>query len=200
MMPDLELGEDTSQESNYPIQEDTAFTPDEIEAIKAYKDGLSRKLSKNRSILNGLETSFWGITSYSLARFLIFTSGTGGIALAIASILLINQITNREVFDGININRKDGQWSADNMGKLIKFGFSTLVTAFVIWSALGSFLNIVNSSKQTYDQLQDLTFPVKSLLQAANLHRGHAILTNLATIPGYQWVYYVDVPSNPLNE
>lgn len=131
-MSEFELGEDTSQESNYPIQEDTAFTPDEIEAIKAYKDNLNRKLSKNRSILKGLETSFWGITSYSLARFLIITSGTQGIALAIASIMLINQITNREVFDEININRKDGQWSADNMGKLIKFGFSTLVTALIV--------------------------------------------------------------------
>ncbi len=31
-----------------------------------------------------------------------------------------------------------------------------------------------------------LTFPVKSLLQAANPHRGRVILTNLATVPGYQ--------------
>ncbi|MEH2107601.1 hypothetical protein, partial [Nostoc sp.] len=34
--------------------------------------------------------------------------------------------------------------------------------------------------------LRVLTFPVKSLLQAANLHKGHAILTSLATVPGYQ--------------
>jgi hypothetical protein len=163
-MPDLELGH-TAEESNYPIDEDTEFTLDEIEAIKAYKDNLSQKLLKNRSVLKGLETSFWGITSYSLARFLIFTSGTQGIGLAIASILVINQITNRELFDGININRKDGQWEADNMGKLIKFGFSTLVTAFLIWSALGSFLNIVESSKQTYDQLQDTVMAFNKLPQ-----------------------------------
>ncbi|GAX45722.1 hypothetical protein NIES4075_67430 [Tolypothrix sp. NIES-4075] len=182
MMPKFELGEDTSQESNYPIQEDTAFTPDEIEAIKAYKDNLNRKLSKNRSILKGLETSFWGITSYSLARFLIITSGTQGIGLAIASILLINQITNREVFDEININRKDGQWSADNMGKLIKFGFSTLVTAFVIWSALGNFLNIVNSSKQTYNQLQDTVTAFNKL--PSDKQNGFIIVGGLLALAG----------------
>jgi ABC-type multidrug transport system fused ATPase/permease subunit len=181
-MSDLELGEDTSQESNYPIEEDTAFTPDEISAIKAYKDNLNRKLSKNRSILKGLETSFWGITSYSLARFLILTSGTQGIALAVASILLINQITNREVFDGININRKDGQWSADNMGKLIKFGFSTLVTAFVMWSALGNFLNIVNSSKQTYNQLQDTVTAFNKL--PSDKQNGFIVVGGLLVLAG----------------
>ena len=31
-----------------------------------------------------------------------------------------------------------------------------------------------------------LTFPVKYLLQAANPHRGRAILTSRATVPGYQ--------------
>jgi hypothetical protein len=152
-MPDFELEE--KQDSNYPLETDTPFTPDEIESIKAYKDNLTRKLNKNRSVLKGLEMSFWGITSYSLARFLIVTSGTGGIALAVASILLINQITNRELLDSININRKEGQWEAEGMGRLVKFGFSTLVTAFLMWSALGSFFNVVNSSKQTYSQLQE---------------------------------------------
>ncbi len=46
----------------------------------------------------------------------------------------------------------------------------------------------------------NLTFPVKSLLQAANPHKNRAILTNPSTVPEYQWVYYVDVLSNPLNE
>ncbi|WP_414572342.1 hypothetical protein [Nostoc sp. CCY 9925] len=31
-----------------------------------------------------------------------------------------------------------------------------------------------------------LTFPVKSLLQAANPHKGRAILTNPSTVPEYQ--------------
>ncbi|MEH2406177.1 hypothetical protein [Nostoc sp.] len=42
-----------------------------------------------------------------------------------------------------------------------------------------------------------LTFRVKSVLQAANLlyetlreHRGRVILTYLATVPGYQLVFY----------
>lgn len=154
-MRNFDLGDGAeNNEQNYPTQEDNAFTPDEQEAIKQYKENLTRKLTKNRSVLKGLETSFWGITSYSLARFLILTSGTQGVGLAIAASFLINQITNRELIEGININRRDGQWEADNMGKLIKFTFSTLVSAFVIWSALGNFLNIANTSKQTYDQLQ----------------------------------------------
>ena len=41
--------------------------------------------------------------------------------------------------------------------------------------------------------IENLTFPVKSLLQAANLHRGRVILTNLATVPGYQLVFCFDV-------
>jgi hypothetical protein len=41
------------------------------------------------------------------------------------------------------------------MGKLVKFGFSTLVSAFVIWSALGNFIQVVETSKHTYNRLQD---------------------------------------------
>ena len=42
-------------------------------------------------------------------------------------------------------------------------------------------------------RIGDLTFPVKSLLQAASPHRGRVILTNLATVPGYQLVFCFDV-------
>lgn len=156
MLPSFEDNDNNTQtDSNYPIEQDTAFTPDEIESIKAYKEQLTNKLNKNRAVLKGLEVSFWGITSYSLARFLVLTSGSQGVGLAVAACLLINQITNRDCFDAFNINRKDSQWEVDGMGKLIKFGFSTVVSAFVIWSALSNFLQVADSSKQTYYQLQN---------------------------------------------
>jgi hypothetical protein len=155
MLQDFEEIEDADKTSNYKSETDTSFTPDEQESIFAYKDKLNRKLNKNRSVLKGLEITCFGITSYSLARFLILTSGTGGIALAISSILIINQITNREIIEEL-INRKQ-EGNSDIMGRLIKFGLSTIVTAFLIWSALGQFLSTVNSSKDTYEQLQTAT-------------------------------------------
>jgi hypothetical protein len=153
-MTDFELGESSSQESHYPSEEDTAFTPGEQEAIRIYKENLTRKLNKNQSILKGLEMSFWGITSYSLARFLILTVGVEGIPLAISSILIINQITNREAIEDL-INRKEG--SSDIMGRIIKFAFSTVITAFLLWGSVGQFLSIIHSSKETYKQLQSVT-------------------------------------------
>ncbi|MBD2536815.1 hypothetical protein H6G97_49335 [Nostoc flagelliforme FACHB-838] len=41
--------------------------------------------------------------------------------------------------------------------------------------------------------MSNLTFPVKSLLQATNPHKDRVILTNLATVPGYQLVFCFDV-------
>ncbi len=145
--------EDTETTSNYPTVEDTKFTPDEQEAIHNYKDNLNKKLNKNRSVLKGLETALWGITSYSLSRWLILTSGTQGISLAIAASFLINNIVNRDCLDSFRFDRKEGQNEIEGMGKLVKFGFSTLVTAFVIWSAVGDFLHVVNNSEDTYDRL-----------------------------------------------
>jgi serine/threonine protein kinase len=49
---------------------------------------------------------------------------------------------------------------------------------------------------QQLGRILDLTFPVKCLLQAASPHRGRVILTNLATVPEYQWVFYFDVLSS----
>ncbi|MEB3220148.1 MAG: hypothetical protein VKN72_28485 [Nostocales cyanobacterium 94392] len=152
MLQEFEV-EETENQSNYPTIEDTAFTNDEQEAIKNYKDNLSKKLDKNRSVLKGLETALWGITSYSLSRWLILTSGTQGIGMAIASAFLINNIVNRDCLDSFRFDRKDGQNDIEGMGKLIKFGLSTLVTAFVIWSAVGDFLHVVNTSEDTYDRL-----------------------------------------------
>lgn len=145
--------ENTDEISNYPSDVDSSFTPDEQEAIKKYKDDLNKKLNKNRSVLKGLETALWSITSYSLSRWLILTSGTQGISLAIAASFLINNIVNRDCLDSFRFDRKEGQNDIEGMGKLIKFGISTLVTAFVIWSALGDFLHVVNSSENTYNQL-----------------------------------------------
>lgn len=48
--------------------------------------------------------------------------------------------------------------------------------------------------------VQKLTFPVKSVLQAANLHRGRVILTNLATGLGYRWGFYFDVRGSHQDE
>lgn len=149
----LDFQDSETKNGDYPKVEDTEFTPDEQEAIKKYKDNLSKKLDKNRSVLKGLETTLWGITSYSLSRWLILTSGTQGISLAIASAFLINNIVNRDCLDSFKFDRKEGQNDIEGMGKLIKFGFTTLVTAFVIWSAVGDFINVVSSSEDTYERL-----------------------------------------------
>ncbi len=152
IMSEFELEENSVQESNYPTEEDTAFTADEQQAIRDFIKNINRERDKNRSVLKGLEMSFWGITSYSLARFLVITSGTQGIALAFVIILTINQITNREAIEELFSNKSEG--SQDNMGRFIKFGFSSVVTAFLIWGALGNFLNIVRTSGDTYNELQ----------------------------------------------
>jgi ABC-type multidrug transport system fused ATPase/permease subunit len=156
-LPGRESSRQTSDEenqANYPRSEDSSFTPDEIEIISEFKANHQKKINKNHSILKGLEVSFWGITSYSLARFLILTSGTQGLTLAIASTFLINQITNRDCLDNFRVNKKDDQWEIDGMGRLIKFGLSTIVSVIVFWGAIGDFIQMVNSSKQTYNTLQ----------------------------------------------
>jgi hypothetical protein len=156
-LPGRESSRQTSDEenqANYPRSEDSSFTPDEIEIISEFKANHQKKINKNHSILKGLEVSFWGITSYSLARFLILTSGTQGLTLAIASTFLINQITNRDCLDNFRVDKKDDQWEIDGMGRLIKFGLSTIVSVIVLWGAIGDFIQMVNSSKQTYNTLQ----------------------------------------------
>jgi hypothetical protein len=114
---------------------------------------LLRKLNKNQSIVKGLEIGFWGITSYSISRFLVLTSGSQGIGLAIVLSFLINNITNRDCLDSFSLDRQEGEWNINGMGKIIKFGFSTLITSFIIWNATGDLLSMANSSRATYEAL-----------------------------------------------
>lgn len=153
MLQELESVNEENK-ANYPVSKDSSFTPDEIEIISEFKANHQNKINKNRSILKGLEVSFWGITSYSLARFLILTSGTQGLALAVASTFFINQITNRDCLDNFRVDRKDDQWEIDGMGRLIKFALSTIVSVIVLWGAIGDFVQMVHSSQQTYNTLQ----------------------------------------------
>lgn len=152
-MTDFDFTEDTTQQSKYPTSEDDSFTPDEQEAITRYENNLQRKLRKNESVLRGLEMSFWGITSYSIARFLILTSGINGMGLALATILIINQITNREAIEQL-INRSNDENKSETMGKFIKFGFSVAVTVFLMIGSIGKFYYIVRTSGETYEEIR----------------------------------------------
>jgi hypothetical protein len=154
MLANFESIGESEKQNKYPISEDSAFTPDEIEIIEDFKASYKKKIQKNYSILKGLEVGFWGISSYSLARFLILTSGSQGLTLAIATTFFINQITNRECLDAFKLNRKDSEWEAQGMNSLIKFGLSTIVSGIVLWSAVGDFIQMLNQSKSTYNTLQ----------------------------------------------
>jgi hypothetical protein len=56
--------------------------------------------------------------------------------------------------DSLNIDYQEG-FKTSGMGKLIKFGLSTLVSAIVIFSAVGDLLNLKNSSEQTFRNLEN---------------------------------------------
>lgn len=150
-MFDFDSTEENS--SNYPTEPDTAYTPDEQEAIKKYKDNLTKKIDKNRSILKGFEAAFWATTSYSLARFLILTAGSGALTFAAASVFVINNIVNRDLLDGFRFDRKEGENQIEGMGKLIRFALSTAGTAFILWSSIGDFYHVYHSSHETYDNI-----------------------------------------------
>lgn len=140
--------------SNYPVVEDTKYTLDEIESIKKFKAERLKKDSKNESVLKALETAGWGITSYSLARFLILTVGLNGVTLAVALTFFINNIANRDLLDNINLNFNEG-FHFTGMDKMVRFLGSVIISGFVCWSAIGDLYNFERESKQTYNNIQN---------------------------------------------
>ena len=149
----IDFDSEEKEQSNYPTEEDTAFTNDEQEAIKEYKANLTKRINKQLSILKGFESAFWGITSYSFARFLILVSGSSALVFAIASVFLINNIVNRDCLDAFRLDRNDAEWKVEGMGKLLKFVLTTIGTAFILWGSIGEFYHIYNNSNETYNNL-----------------------------------------------
>ncbi|MBN3946399.1 MAG: hypothetical protein HWQ38_07870 [Nostoc sp. NMS7] len=141
--------------NNYPVEQDDSFTPDQIEAIVEHKKLIENKIAKNNSILRGLETFFWGVSSYSLCKWLVLNLGSSGISLAISIALLVNQIVNRDCLDAFNLNRKEGQWELTGMDKIFKFMFGLLASGFVAWSSVGNFIGMLHDSKTTYNTLNN---------------------------------------------
>lgn len=149
----IDIENDKENPQDYEIEPDTEFTLDEIESIKRYKSNLETKLNRNQAILRGLEASFWSISSYSLARFLIVTSGTQGMALAVALVFGINQIVHRSLLN-FTLDKTDNGLQILGMHKLINFLFQLLLSAFICWSAIGDYFQTVKQSEKTYESLK----------------------------------------------
>ena len=149
--------DDSTEEvkNNYPVEQDDSFTPDQIEQINERKEIANKKITKNDSILRGLETFFWGISSYSLCKWLVLNLGSSGISVAISIVFVVNQIVNRDCLDAFNLNRKEGQWELTGMDKLFRFIFGILASGFVVWSSVGSFIVMLHDSKTTYNTLNN---------------------------------------------
>jgi hypothetical protein len=146
--------ENPPESQTYDIEPDDPFTKDQIEEIYQYKQKVQAKIDKNDAVLRGLETFFWGVTSYSLCRLLVLSLGLSGINLAIALSLVLNQIVNRDCLDAINIERREGQWEVKGMGKFFKFSFGLVTSAFILWTSIGEVISFQRQSEQTYEVLQ----------------------------------------------
>lgn len=146
--------QEEQQPESYPHTDDTEFTPDEQEAIREYKLSLKKRLDKNSSKLKGLESAFWGISSFSIARFVILNWGVAGVLPAISICMLVNQITNRDLLEKVNIDYQEG-WRTEGMAKLIRFSISLCSAGFVAWMAVGDILSLKHQSQTTYKQLQE---------------------------------------------
>jgi len=164
MIEDLDksLQAEPEQVHGYAIETDTAFTPDEIEAIARYKQKLVTKLNKNHGVLKGIETSAWGLSSYCLAKFLVYSSGTTGIFPAVAIVLGINQIVNRDLLE-FRINKTTNGWELEDMQKLVRFVFSTAFGCFILWGAIGDFFNVMRNSNQTYGDIKQAIIQYQKL-------------------------------------
>ena len=162
MLIDFEK-DNTTESSNYPTLSDDAFTPDEQDLIKEYKDSLKSKIVANRAVLKALKTVAGSVTSYSLSKFLLLALGSSGMAPAIASVLTINFIANSDVLDSINIDKTEEGIKTQGMGKLIKLGFSTAVSICILWASVGNFYKNMDASKRAYHDLQNMVTNFKKL-------------------------------------
>jgi hypothetical protein len=181
LFDDSEIAE-TQTQSNYPIEADDSFTPDQIEEINEYKEQVKKKIAKNDSVLRGLETFFWGISSYSICKWLILNLGSGGINLAIATALIVNQIVNRDCLDSFNLNKSNDGWEVAGMSKLFKFLFGLVASAFVVWSSIGNFIGMLHDSKTTYHALNSAVEEYNQLPQRSREEMLQGIVIGVSAV------------------
>lgn len=152
MIPDF--NEENTVNSYYPHIDDIAFTPDEVRVIELKKAELDKVRISNNKLTKIHESLFWGISSYSLVRFLILTRGEPAIGLALTATIVINQIANRDLLEGIVINRIDGKNDVSGIDKMIRMGFSLCLSAFTFWNAAGDYISLSRVSESSYANLQ----------------------------------------------
>ena len=151
---DTELQDgDTEQSRFYQDFPDTAFTQDEQEAIKRFKAKEIEKLNRSRAVLKGIESCGWGVTSYCLAKYLVIATGSAGLMPAVAIVLGINQIVNRDLLE-FTVNKSPEGWVFTDMDKAIKFLFQTIFGCFILWTAIGDFYTTLQNSHKTYDNIK----------------------------------------------
>ncbi|MEH2462253.1 hypothetical protein [Nostoc sp.] len=151
---DTELQDgDTEESLDYQDYPDTAFTQDEKSAIRRFKAKEIEKLNRSRAVLKGIESCGWGVTSYCLAKYLVIATGSAGLLPAVAIVLGINQIVNRNLLE-FTVNKSPEGWVLTDMDMAIKFLFQTIFGCFILWTAIGDFYTMMQNSHKTYDNIK----------------------------------------------
>lgn len=141
--------EEQQQQLNYPVLKDNAFTPDQIEFLEEYKQSDRDKVKKHKSVLKGLEAAFWGISSYSIAKYLVMAAGSSGAWFAACLIVVMNQIVNvnKECLDELRIDYDQGIKVYGGRSVLKLLG-GLVTTGVILYSALGEYYANVDISQQ----------------------------------------------------
>jgi len=146
--------QDDNQTENYPVIPDLPFTLDEIEAIKRYKAELVERQAKTKGIKRALEAGFWGVCSYSIARYLVVVGGVSTLPLVFALNIAINNIVNRHLLDAVNVDKNDEGWKFEGLMKGLRFIGSCALGLFITYQAVGDVWQGFRQSEDIYRSIE----------------------------------------------
>ncbi len=139
---------------NYPIEEDHAFTPDEIEAIERYKEELVKTIDANRAFKKGVEIVSINAISYCLSKMVVLQMAGSALPLVLIIGTTANFITNRDCLD-FKMDKDDSGWRLTGMQKLIRGALGFVLVGLQVYSVMGDIMIEEQRSKIFYNALEE---------------------------------------------
>lgn len=157
MVQGNEVNESETDDSqfDYKVARDSEFTKDAQVALRQKEIQLRDKMAKNQAVLRGVETVGWSLSTFSLAKFIILSTGTSGVWFVVSAIFIANQIVNRDILTDFTVNKTAEGWQVTRIDKVMRFVFQLIVSCFVVWAAVGDVVQVAKNSDDTFKAIEN---------------------------------------------
>lgn len=147
--PDEQQENETPEGYDYNLKDDGKLTADEQLEVSEMRIALDEEVKRKKLTIAVIEPILVSSSSYAVGKWLVLLGGSSQVGFACLIIIVMQQISNRDLLLGFRANYNGG-WQVDEAQKLMKVILSAIGTIFMLYLTVGNVVQDTLMTKQNY--------------------------------------------------